>query len=103
MSQIQNQWDEVTHIESELKRYMMALGLDWHDEAAMIRLAAECQAFGPLHSAAAYASHDPSQISKAKLFGLASMMMRTMESAAHDNRDVHGGEAWKALGKHLYK
>jgi hypothetical protein len=95
MSQIENHWDEVSQIETELRRYMMALGLDWHDEAAMSQLASDAQA--------AYTSHDSKLINKAKFFGLVSTMMRTMESAARENRDVHGGEVWKAFGKHLYR
>ena len=102
MSQIQFQWHEVSNIESEMSRYLMALGVDWHDAASMSQLAMECRAFGPTQAQAAYASHDPTQINKAKLFALVAMMMRTMESAAHDDRDVHGGEVWKAFGKHLY-
>jgi hypothetical protein len=102
MSQIQNHWDEAAHIEAELLRYMMVLGLDWHDEAAMMQLAAECKRFSPEQAQAAYAAHDQTLISKAKLFALASTMMRTMEIGAHDNRDVHGGAAWKAFGKYLY-
>ena len=102
MSQIENHWDEVAHIEAELMRYMMALGLDWHDEAAMLQLATECKIFGPDDAQAAYASNIQRLITKAKFFALVSVMIQTMESAARDNRDVHGGEIWKAFGKHLY-
>lgn len=102
MSQIENHWDEIAQIETELKRHMIALGLDWHDESAMKRLAAECKAFGPAQAKAAYASKDRQQQTRAELFALASVMIRTMESAARDDRDVHGGEVWKAFGKHLY-
>lgn len=102
MSQIENHWAEVANIELELQRYMIALGLDWHDEVAMTQLATECKAFGPDNAQAAYASHDQSLITKAQFFGLVSMMIRTMENAAVDGRDVHGGEVWKAFGKHLY-
>lgn len=102
MSQIENHWDEVAHIETELMRYMTALGLDWHDEAAMLQLATECKTFGPGNAQAAYASNDQRLITRAKLFAMASMMIQTMESAARDNRDVHGGVIWKAFAKHLY-
>ena len=102
MSQTENHWDEVAHIEAELMRYMLALGLDWHDEAAMLQLATECKTFGPDNAQAAYASNIQSLITKAKFFAMVSMMIQTMESAARDNRDVHGGEIWKAFGKHLY-
>lgn len=102
MSEIENQWDEVVQIELELMRHMVALGIDWHDEMAMRQLAAECKSFGPANVKAAYASHDQRLITKAELFGLASIMLRTMESAANDQRDVHGGEIWKAFGRHLY-
>ncbi len=102
MSQTENHWDEIANIEVEIQRYMIALGLDWHNEAAMILLAAECKTFGPANAQAAYTSNDQTLITKAKLFGLVSMMIQTMESAALENRDVHGGEVWKAFGKHLY-
>lgn len=102
MSQIENHWDEVSQIETELVRHLVALGLDWHDDIAMQQLATECKAFGPSHAQAAYASNDRKQKTKAELFALISVMIRTMESAARDDRDVHAGEAWKALGKHLY-
>lgn len=83
-------------------RHMMALGLDWHDDAAMTQLASQCKVFGPTNAQAAYASHEQRLITKAELFGLVSVMIQTMENAAREGRDVHGGEIWKALGKHLY-
>lgn len=102
MSQTENHWDEIVQIETGLMRHMIALGIDWHDEVAMARLASECKNFGPANATAAYAANDRQQITKAEFFGLVSVMIRTMESAALDKRDVHGGEVWKALGKHLY-
>ena len=102
MSQIENHWVEVFQIETEMMRHMIALGLDWHDEAAMTQLANECKVFGPPNAQAAYAAHDQKLITKAELCGLVSVMLRTMENAALEERDVHGGEVWKALGKHLY-
>jgi hypothetical protein len=102
MSQNENHWDEVSRIETELMRHMIALGLDWHDEIAMTQLATECKTFGPGNAKAAYASKDQRLITKAQLFGLVSTMIQTMESAARDSRDVHGGEVWKAFAKHLY-
>ena len=102
MSQIENHWNEVSSIETELLRKMIALGVDWHDDAAMAQLASECKAFGPADAGAAYASHDLKRITKAELFALASLMLRTMEDAALEGRDVHAGEVWKSFGKHLY-
>ena len=102
MSQIENHRSEVSHIETELMRKMAALGLDWHDEAAMAQLAAECKIFGPADAEAAYASNDRERITKAELFALVSVMICTMENAALEGREVHGGEVWKAFGKHLY-
>lgn len=102
MSQIENHHDEVSNIETQLMRHMIALGLDWHNEAEMKKLAEECKAFGPSHASAAYASHDRVQKTKAELFVLASLMLKTMENAAAHNRFVHAGEVWKAFGKHLY-
>ena len=102
MSQTENHWTEVANIEIELQRYMIALGLDWHDDYAMSQFATECKNFGPSDAKAAYTSKDQTLITKAKLFGLVSTMIQTMASAALDNRDVHGGEVWKAFAKHLY-
>lgn len=102
MSQTENHWTEVGRIETEILRHMIALGIDWHDDAAMTQLATECKAFVPANANAAYASKDQNLITKAQLFGLVSTMIQTMENAALDNRDVHAGEVWKAFGKHLY-
>lgn len=102
MSQIENHWTEVSRLETELARKMIVLGLDWHDDAAMAQLAAECKVFGPADVGAAVASHDSKKIAKAELFGLASLMLRTMENAALEGRDVHAGEVWKSFGRHLY-
>jgi hypothetical protein len=30
-------------------------------------------------------------------------MIQTMENATFERRDVHGGEVWKAFGRHLYQ
>lgn len=102
MSQIEDHGSEVSHIETELLREMIALRLDWHDDAAMTQLASECKVFGPADANAAYASKDSERITKAKLFGLVSLMLRAMENAALEGREVHGGEVWKAFAKHLY-
>jgi len=101
MSQIENHGAEVLHIETELIRKMAALGLDWHDEAAMAQLASECKIFGPADTEAVYASNARERITKAELFALVSVMIRTMESAALEGRKVHGGEIWEAFYKHL--
>jgi len=103
MSQIENHWSEISQIETELTRHMIALGLDWHDEAAMSQLASESKAFGPDNAKTAYASRDLRLIAKAQLFGLVNTMIQTMENAALEGRDVHGGEVWKAFAKHLYR
>ncbi|MFZ2302121.1 MAG: hypothetical protein WAW10_09670 [Gallionella sp.] len=103
MSQIEDHRSETSHIEIELMRKMLALGLDWRDDAAMKRLASECKAFGPEQARAAFASNDTQAKTKAEIFVLASLMMKTMGSAANESREVHGGEVWKAFGKHLYE
>jgi len=102
MSQTEDHWDEVAHIETEIMRHMIALGFDWHDQAVMTLLATECKSYSPDNARLAYASKDQRLITKAQLFGLVSTMIQTMENAARENRDVHGGEVWKAFAKHLY-
>lgn len=103
MSQIENHTTEISDIEAELMRKMISLGLDWHDDVVMMQLSTECKRFDPASAQAAYDSHDQVKIAKAELFALASLMLRVMESAAKEGRDVHGGEVWKAFGKHLYR
>ena len=102
MSQIEHHHEEVSRIETELMRHMITLGLDWHNESSMARLADEFKDFGAGKAQAAYCSQDLHQISKAEFFGLTSIMLKTMGNAALENRVVHGGEVWKAFGKHLY-
>ena len=102
MSQTENHWKEVSEVETEIMRLMIALGLDWNNELEMIQLATECKAFRPANAQAAYASHDRQSITKAELFGLVTVMIRTMGNASSEGRIVHGGEVWKALGKHFY-
>lgn len=102
MSQTEDHWDEVSQIETEIIRHMIALGLDWHDEAAMTLLAMECKAYHPDNAQTAYKSGDQRLVTKARLFGLVSTMIQTMENAARENREVHGSAVWKAFAKHLY-
>ncbi|MFA6922244.1 MAG: hypothetical protein WC216_10400 [Gallionella sp.] len=102
MSQIEHHSNEIAQIEIELMRKMIALGIDWHDASAMKQLAAECKVFGPENAKAAYASDDQTRKTRAELFSLASLMIQTMENATLEGRDVHGGEVWKAFGRHLY-
>ncbi len=102
MSQIEDHWSEVSRIETELLRKMVALGVEWHDDVAMARLAAECRTYGPADAQAAYASHDPARIAQAEFFALVSLMLRAMQNAALEDRDVHAGQVWKSFAKHLY-
>jgi len=102
MSQVEHHWSEVSQIEIELRRRMIALGLDWHDEAVMAQLSSECKAFGPDNAQAAYASHEQRLITKAELFGLVMVLIRTMQNAVLEEREVHGGEVWEAFGKHFH-
>lgn len=103
MSQIEHHSNEIAQIELELKRKMIALNLDWHDTQAMAQLAAECKVFGPEQARVAFASGDHAKKARAELFSLASLMMQTMENATLEGREVHGGEVWKAFGRHLYE
>lgn len=102
MSEVENHWAEVRQIETQLMRHFLALGVDWQNEMQMQALASECKNFGPQNAQSAYAAHDARQVTRAELFGLVSIMVKTMESAAKDERDVHGGPVWKAFAKHLY-
>lgn len=104
MSGFENYRREALEIEQEIERKGIALGIDWADEVQVRTLAREALNQGTVEThAAAIDSHDRHALTKAELFGLAALMLKTMEQSAQDGMLTHGGPAWKAFGKALWQ
>ncbi|MBK7901229.1 MAG: hypothetical protein KA603_15755 [Azonexus sp.] len=104
MSGFEN-YDEATRaIELEIERKGVILGIDWTDDVQVRLLAREAL----LHAAEearemAMSEHpDPLQRAKVDLFGLAAIMLRTLQESAQEGFLSHGGPAWKAFGRALW-
>lgn len=93
----------IREIELEIERKGIALGIDWSDEPQVRALAREALAY---HSAPGTLAHgEPDDFAlKARidLFGLASLMLQTMEESASLGMESHGGIVWKAFGRALW-
>jgi len=94
---------DTKEIELEIERKGVVLGIDWNDEVQVRALAREILD----HSAkdVKFASTGPvdyKQLARVDLFGLAAVMLRTMEESANVGFESHGGPAWKALAKALW-
>jgi len=90
-------------IELEIQRKGIVLGIDWADEVQVRALARDALD----HSAedmkvAASGPIDYQLMAKIDLYGLAAMMLRTMEESADVGFESHGGVAWKAFAKALW-
>jgi hypothetical protein len=104
MSGFENYARELREIETEIERKGIALGIDWNDEPQVRALAREAID----HSAADLkraASHpeDHQLHAKVELFGLAQLMLKTMEETADVGFQTHGGKVWKAFGRALWQ
>lgn len=94
---------DTNEIEQEIVRKGIVLGIDWSDEAQVRALAREALE----HSAediklAATGPADYRLLAKVDLFGLAALMLKTMEESAVAGLQSHGGTAWKAFAKALW-
>ena len=103
MAGFENYTEDVSAIEREIERKGIALGIAWTDEVQVRALASEALD----HSAAdvRLAAANPSDhrlMAKVELFGLAALMLKTMEECAGIGIECHGGTAWKAFAKALW-
>lgn len=97
-------YQHATHdIELEIERMGVALGIDWSDDAQVRALAREALEHTSelVHAAAAHPD-DQRLNAKVTLFGLANLMLRTMEESADVGLETHGGPAWKTFGRALW-
>ncbi len=103
MAGFENYTADTREIELEIERKGIVLGIDWTDEVQVSALAKEALD----HSAAevelaASSPIDRKLMAKVDLFGLAAIMLKTMEECAGVGFECHGGPAWKAFGKALW-
>ncbi|EXI92368.1 MAG: hypothetical protein AW12_00664 [Candidatus Accumulibacter sp. BA-94] len=103
MAGFENYGEETRAIELEIERKGIILGIDWTDEVQVRALAKEAldQSAAEIKLAAS-SPIDRKLMAKVDLFGLAGIMLKTMEESAGVGFECHGGPAWKALGKALW-
>lgn len=103
MAGFENYTQDAAEIETELVRRGVVLGLDWSNEAEVRALARE--AINHLAEDIRVSTSDPvdyQRMAKIDLFGLAGVMLKTMEESAGYGFESHGGPAWKAFAKALW-
>ena len=103
MSGFENYARNVAEIESEIVRKGIVLGIDWSDVGEVRALAREAlDHLGDAVRMAAAHPDDHQLMAKVDLFGLAGIMLKTMEESASVGIESHGGPAWKAFAKALW-
>ncbi len=103
MSGFENYAESTKEIEIQIERKGVVLGIDWNDDFQVRNLARE--ALDPAaknFSISTSAPIDYKLMAKHDLFGLAAIMLRTMEESASVGVETHGGAAWKAFAKALW-
>jgi hypothetical protein len=99
----ENYAENAKEIELEIVRKGIVLGIDWTDDAQVRALAREALNHAADDIKLAGASPvDYRLMAKVDLFGLAAIMLRTMEESAGAGIESHGGVAWKAFAKALW-
>lgn len=103
MAGFENYTEELREIEQEIERKGIVLGIDWDDEVQVRRLAREAldHASGEQRISAT-SPIDHELMAKLDLFGLAGIMLKTMEESASVGIESHGGAAWKSFAKALW-
>jgi len=103
MAGFENYSQEIREIEQEIERKGIALGINWDDDAQVRSLAREAldHAAGDMKISAT-CPIDTRLMAKLDLFGLAGIMLRTMEESATVGIESHGGPAWKAFARALW-
>jgi len=101
MAGFENYAEEARRIEREIERHGAMLGIDWQDEAAVRTLAREALACHP--GVEPCISDTPEKRAKIELFGLAQLMLTVMTESAAEDIETHGGPAWKAFARALWR
>jgi len=103
MAGYENYSAETRDIELEIERRGVILGIDWSNVAQVRQLAREALDRSPEElKRAAGSPPDYQSLAKVELYGLAALMLKTMEESAGNGVESHGGVAWKAFAKALW-
>jgi hypothetical protein len=103
MAGFENYGEEAREIELEIERKGIVLGVDWNDDVQVRALAREAldHAIAKTHISAS-GPIDHRLMAKLDLFGLAGIMLKTMEESAEIGVESHGGTAWKSFARALW-
>lgn len=103
MAGFENYEQDTKDIELEIERRGVALGIDWQDDKQVRALAREAiEHLASDLKLAATSPIDYALLAKVELFGLAALMLRTMQESASVGFETHGGDAWKAFARALW-
>lgn len=103
MPGFENYVREAQEIDREIVRKGLVLGIDWADEVQVRTLAREALACRNLADNPDCQADDPRALAKIELFGLAQLMLTVMRQSADEGMHTHGGPAWKALARALWR
>lgn len=104
MGLFENYHREADEIEKEIERKGIVLGIDWDDEAEVRALAREALLHSGADAQASTANpKDRRVMARTELFGLAALMLKTMEQSAEEGMHTHGGPVWKSFGRALWQ
>ncbi|MBS0348599.1 MAG: hypothetical protein JSR69_19305 [Proteobacteria bacterium] len=103
MAGFENYLQDTQDIEREIERRGVALGIDWNDAEQVRVLAREAIEHVPSDMQRAMTRPiDYQQLAKVELFGLAALMLRTMQESASIGFESHGGVIWKTFARALW-
>ena len=88
-------------IERAIEQKGVVLGIDWNDEQQVRALARAALAQTPADTARVEA-HDHKRMARIELFGLAALMLQTMQESASVGIETHGGPVWKTFARALW-
>ncbi len=103
MAGFENYAQDTHDIELEIERRGVALGIDWKNDEQVRALAREALDFADAPDKRVDHDHlDYARLAKLELFGLAALMLRTMQESATTGFESHGGDVWKAFARALW-
>lgn len=103
MAGFENYLQDTQDIEREIERRGVALGIDWSNAEQVRALAREAIEHVSSDVQRAMAMPiDYQLLAKVELFGLAALMLRTMQESASVGFESHGGVIWKTFARALW-
>ncbi|MBK7662007.1 MAG: hypothetical protein IPJ21_00390 [Sterolibacteriaceae bacterium] len=97
MSGFEHYPQETRALELALERMGVALGIDWLDDAQVRALAHEALSDECKRTMAAAAKGERAALARADLFGLAALMVKTLQESADEGVASSGGPAWRSF------